>query len=465
MPRKKPHVPHIVAPSQVTVEPVERVAGSIRVPGDKSISHRYAMLSSLTAGQVVDLWNYAPGADCHSTLRCLNQLSVAVQVVPKWVAYCHGEVDLAAQENDDLGYVRIRGRGRDGFREPQTALDCGNSGSTMRMLTGLLAAHPFQSTLKGDLSLSRRPMRRVTIPLIEMGAIVMAKGGFPPITIIGKDLRPIEYTMEVASAQVKSAVLLAGMQTEGKTTVIEPAETRDHTERAFRTFGITYEKDGRRITVDGRQTPQVERQRLDVPGDISSAAFWAVAAVALPGSEVEIVDVGLNPTRTGWIDTLRLAGAEIETTETHLANGSEPVGRMLIKAGAPQPLTIGPEQVAGVIDELPVLGALATFPGYGIHVTGAHELRTKESDRITAFVTGLKAMGANAKELPDGFHIEGGERLRGGCHVDAAHDHRLAMAFAVAALGAREPVVIDGADAVAVSYPKFFETLAQLCQQ
>jgi 3-phosphoshikimate 1-carboxyvinyltransferase len=464
MPRRKLHLPHMEAPKQVTIHPTARLAGSIRVPGDKSISHRYAMLSALTERQVVDLWNYAPGADCHSTLKCLNQLAVPVQVVPKWVAYSHGEVELSAQETEALAYVRIRGRGAEGLREPQTALDCGNSGSTMRMMTGLLAAHSFQSTLTGDLSLSRRPMRRVTIPLIEMGAIVMAKGGFPPITIIGKDLRGIEYTMEVASAQVKSAVLLAGMQTKGVTTVIEPTATRDHTERAFKTFGIKFQQDGRRISVEGPQRPAVERQRLEVPGDISSAAFWACAAAALPGSEVEIVDVGLNPTRTGWVDALKATGADIELTVTHEANGSEPVGRMLIRPGTPRRLEITPEQVAGVIDELPVLGALATFPGYGIHVTGAHELRTKESDRISAFVTGLAAMGANVKELPDGFTIEGGDALKGGCSVDAAHDHRLAMAFAVAALGAKEPVTIEGADAVAVSYPKFFETLDQLCQ-
>jgi 3-phosphoshikimate 1-carboxyvinyltransferase len=452
------------APKQVTIHPTARLAGSIRVPGDKSISHRYAMLSALTERQVVDLWNYAPGQDCHSTLKCLNQLSVPVQVVPKWVAYSHGEVELSAQETEALAYVRIRGRGAEGLREPQTALDCGNSGSTMRMMTGVLAAHPFQSTLTGDLSLSRRPMRRVTIPLIEMGAIVMAKGGFPPITIIGKDLRGIEYTMEVASAQVKSAVLLAGMQTKGVTTVVEPTATRDHTERAFKTFGIKFQQDGRRISVEGPQRPTVERQRLEVPGDISSAAFWACAAAALPGSEVEIVDVGLNPTRTGWVDALKLAGADIEMTVTHEANGSEPVGRMLIRPGTPRPLEVTPEMVAGVIDELPVLGALATFSGYGITVTGAHELRTKESDRISAFVAGLSAMGANVKELPDGFTIEGDRELKGGCTVDAAHDHRLAMAFAVAALGAKEPVTILGADAVAVSYPKFFETLDQLCQ-
>jgi 3-phosphoshikimate 1-carboxyvinyltransferase len=461
MPRKKSQPAELV-PTEVTVEPTARLEGSIRVPGDKSISHRYAMLAALTDRQIVDLWNYAPGADCHSTLRCLNQMAVAVQPVPKWVAYCHGEVDLPQEQNEELGYVRLRGRGAEGLREPQMALDCGNSGSTMRMLTGILAAHTFQATLTGDRSLSRRPMRRVTIPLIEMGAIVMAKGGFPPITIIGKDLRPIEYTMEVASAQVKSAILFAGMQTTGRTTVIEPVSTRDHTERAFRTFGIACEQDGTRISIVGPQRPRVEHQRLEVPGDISSAAFWACAAAALPGSEVEIVDVGLNPTRTGWVEALKRAGAEIEETQTHLANGSEPVGRMRIRAGAPQTLTIGPDQVAGVIDELPVLGALATFPGFGIHVTGAHELRTKESDRISAFVAGLKAMGADADELPDGFHIEGKGQLQGGCRVDAAHDHRLAMAFAVAALGAREPVVIGGADVVAVSYPNFFETLAQL---
>jgi 3-phosphoshikimate 1-carboxyvinyltransferase len=258
-------------------------------------------------------------------------------------------------------------------------------------------------------------------------------------------------------------VLLAGLQAEGRTTVSEPAPTRDHTERAFRTFNIAFEQNGHDISLQGGQEP-FPPERLDVPGDISSAAFWGCAAAALPGSTVDMTGVGLNPSRIGWIQVLQRAGVDLTTTEAEQANGSEPVGRILVRPGKPGPLMVKPEDVPGVIDELPVLAALATHPGFSIHVTGAIELRGKESDRITALVSGLKAMGAVARELPDGFHIDGKDPLKGGVTVDACHDHRLAMAFAIAALGAREPVTINGADAVAVSYPAFFDELRRISQ-
>jgi 3-phosphoshikimate 1-carboxyvinyltransferase len=480
MPKKK--APPEAAPSIVTVDPARRVEGSLTLPGDKSISHRYAMLTALSRGRKVHIWNYAPGADCQSTLDVLRLLGVFSERVPTWVAdhakdaprtastdptpHINGTAALAeapAITAANTAYINIVGRGPRALLEPSTWLDCGNSGSTMRMMAGVLAAHGFESLLTGDASLSRRPMRRVAVPLTQMGALVLARQGLPPLDIFGSSLRGINYSPEVPSAQVKSAVLLAGLQAQGRTTVTEPAPTRDHTERAFRTFNITFAQEGKTIAIEGGQEP-FPPERLDVPGDISSAAFWGCAAAALPGSTIELTGVGLNPSRTGWLTVLRRAGVDLTITETHLANGSEPVGTILVRRGVPKPLTVTPEEVPGVIDELPVLAALATFPGFEIHVTGAIELRGKESDRITALVTGLKAMGAQARELPDGFVVKGTEPIHGAATVDACHDHRLAMAFAIAALGARAPVTIKGAEAVAISYPAFFDVLRRISQ-
>ncbi len=465
------------APSLVTVEPAARVEGTLTLPGDKSISHRYAMLTALSRGRKVHIWNYAPGADCQSTLDILRLLGVFNERVPTWVAHHTAGMTAAGASSNgqsapeeyptvDAGntaYINMLGRGPRALLEPPTWLDCGNSGSTMRMMAGVLAAHGFESLLTGDASLSRRPMRRVAVPLTQMGALVLARQGMPPLDIFGSSLRGINFSPEVPSAQVKSAVLLAGLQATGRTTVSEPAPTRDHTERAFRTFNIAFHQEGQSISIDGGQEP-FPPERLDIPGDISSAAFWGCAAAALPGSAVELTGVGLNPSRTGWLSVLRRAGDDLTVTETHLANGSEPVGTILVRRGAPKTLTVAPEEVPGVIDELPVLAALATFPGFEIHVTGAIELRGKESDRITALVTGLKAMGAQARELPDGFDVRGTAPIKGGTTVDACHDHRLAMAFAIAALGAREPVSIKGADVVAISYPAFFDALRSISQ-
>jgi len=463
MPKKKaqPDAP----PTSVTVNPAKRVEGSVTLPGDKSISHRYAMLTALSRGRKVHIWNYAPGADCQSTLDVLRMLGIFNERVPTWVAH-HADAPAGNGASDaahtvdasNTAYINIVGRGPRALLEPTTWLDCGNSGSTMRMMAGVLAAHGFESLLTGDASLSRRPMRRVAVPLTQMGALVLARQGLPPLDIFGTTLRGINYSPEVPSAQVKSAVLLAGLQAQGRTTVVEPAPTRDHTERAFRTFNITFQQEGQSISIEGGQEP-FPPERLDVPGDISSAAFWGCAAAALPDSTVEMTGVGLNPSRTGWLTVLKRAGVDLTVTETQLANGSEPVGTIVVRRGAPKALTVTPEEVPGVIDELPVLAALATHQGFAIHVTGAAELRGKESDRITALVSGLKAMGATARELPDGFHVEGSAQLKGGATVDACHDHRLAMAFAIAALGAREPVEIKGADVVAISYPAFFDVL------
>ena len=328
----------------------------------------------------------------------------------------------------------------------------------MRMLAGVVAAHPFVTTLAGDASLSRRPMRRIMEPLARMGArIEAATGERPPLTIHGASLRGIDYEPPVPSAQVKSAALLAGLQAEGHTRITETTPTRDHTERALTAFGVDVARHGSTISIHGEQSYGGMTAR--VPGDISSAAFLMVAAAALPGSDVTIERVGLNPSRTGIIDVLERLGASVESEQTDVWQG-EPVGRIRVRAQGIGRLDLGADAVPGVIDELPVLAALATAGGE-LRVTGASELRVKESDRISALVSGLRAMGADADELPDGFHIRGATPLRGG-HVHAHDDHRLAMAFAIAGLAARGPVTIDGAHAAAVSYPSFFSDLERL---
>jgi 3-phosphoshikimate 1-carboxyvinyltransferase len=419
------------------------VTGVVRVPGDKSISHRYALLAALADGPTT-LSNYAPGADCASTLACLAALGITIDRGP-------------AASNDSLRLV-IAGRGVRGLRAPTDSLDCGNSGSTMRMLAGVVAAHPFVSTLVGDRSLSRRPMRRIIGPLSRMGAhLEAAAGDRPPLTIHGSDLTAIDFVPDVPSAQVKSAVLLAGLQAEGRTRVSESSPTRDHTERALEAFGVTLARDNGRIALDGGQ--RLSPLDARVPGDLSSAAFPAVAAAGLPGSEVTIEGVGLNPTRTALVDVLRSFGARVEAVQTDTWQG-EPVGRLSVRAGGLGTVELGAAAVPSLIDELPVLAILATAGGE-LRVTGASELRVKESDRIRSLVTGLRTLGADADELADGFHVRARGRLTGGV-VDAAGDHRLAMAFAVAGLWASAPVVIEGADAVAVSYPSFFADLDRL---
>jgi 3-phosphoshikimate 1-carboxyvinyltransferase len=412
------------------------------VPGDKSISHRYALLSAIARGRST-IRNYSTGADCASTLACLRSLGVDIET--------RGAGDGVGQT------VGIVGRGLRGLHVPRADLDAGNSGTTLRLLSGIVAAHPFTTTISGDASLRGRPMRRVIEPLTSMGAQIESVEGRAPLTIRGSHLHPIDYAVPVPSAQVKSAVLLAGLQTAGVTTVRETVPTRDHTELALRVFGGKVVRDGLAVSVQG-ETP-LSAADLTVPGDISSATFWAVTASALPGSVIEFLDLGLNPTRTALFDVLEQAGAHVERTLE--ADGqSEPRGRVRVRHGGLRALTLAPSIVPALIDELPALAAMATHGGE-IHVTGAGELRVKESDRITALVRGLRALGADAEEFPDGFHVRGSVRITGGT-ADAAGDHRLAMAFAVAALGGRGPSLITGAEAVSVSYPGFFETLASL---
>jgi 3-phosphoshikimate 1-carboxyvinyltransferase len=417
---------------------VSRAAGRLRVPGDKSISHRYALLAGIADG-VSRLHGYAPGADCAATLACLAALGV--------------RIERGAE-------LTIHGRGLGGLQPPAAPLDAANSGTSMRLLAGLLAAHDFRSVIGGDASLSRRPMRRVIEPLERMGARIAAVDGRPPLTIDGGRLRAIAHTPDVPSAQVKSAVLLAGLHTAGRTTVTEPAPTRDHTERAYEAFGVRVIRNGNSVSIDGGQRLRAIDAR--VPGDISSAVFWLALAAGTPGSDLLIEGVGLNPSRTGVLDIFRRAGANLEILPESTAGG-EPVGALRIRYGSPQSFEITPDEVPGLIDEIPGLAALAAMqPGISMTVRGAQELRVKESDRITMLARGFAALGIAVEEYPDGFTIRGGPPAGG--EADAAHDHRLAMAFAIAGSRARGEVHITGADAVAVSYPGFFDELDHIAR-
>ena len=436
------------AGTDITVEPARRLAGRLRVPGDKSISHRYALLSAL-AGGTSTIAGYSAGADCRSTLECLRALGVGIR-----------ETANADDSSTDANYsstVVVDGLGLGGFVRPANALDAGNSGTTMRLLAGILAGHPFEARITGDASLRRRPMRRVIDPLERMGGCVAADDGRPPLRIRGGSLQGITYTPPVASAQVKSAVLLAGLHAEGTTRVCERSPTRDHTERALEAFGVPVNRDDDAVAVVGG--PALRPLALSVPGDPSAAAFWAVTAAALPDSDVSIEAVGLNATRTAFLDILRRAGAEVETRVTDISGG-EPVGCIRVRSGTLRNVEIGGEEVPALIDELPVIGALAAH-GPAVEVSGAAELRHKESDRISAFATGLRAIGVRVEERPDGFRAARDAPPPGGT-ADAAGDHRLAMAFAVAALAGSGPSRIEGAGVVDISYPGFFAALDSL---
>ncbi|MEI6668273.1 MAG: 3-phosphoshikimate 1-carboxyvinyltransferase [Acidobacteriota bacterium] len=428
----------------ITIQPARRIEGVIRVPGDKSISHRALLLAALAEGRS-EIVNLAPGDDCRATLDCLKRLGVMATSVPE-------------SDRGQPGTWRIDGAGLSGLRPAPDGLDAQNSGTTSRMLMGVLAPSTFRTRIDGDASLQRRPMRRVVEPLALMGARIETSDGRLPAIVTGSTLQGIDYLMPVPSAQVKSAILLAGLHAAGRTTVRESVATRDHTERMLSAFGVRVEVDQGVVSVAGGQ--RLFAVHLTVPGDPSSAAFWAVAAAALPGSSIDIRDVGLNPTRIGFLDVLRRFGAEVSITASADIE-AESRGSMRVAHHGFGEVVVTPSEVPGLIDELPALAALATFGGR-LSVTGAAELRVKESDRISALAAGLRAMGADIEEAPDGFRIDGATRLRGGL-VDAAGDHRLAMTFAVAALGATGPTTISGAEAVSVSYPGFFELLARMC--
>lgn len=424
------------------VRPARGLTGTVRMPGDKSISHRYAMLGAIAEGSS-EIRFFSPAADCASTLGCLELLGVPV------------ERAVEGQTQDFV--VRIQGVGRAGLRPPPADLDAGNSGSTMRMLSGILAAQPFRSRFVGDASLSRRPMQRIIEPLSRMGArIGSAEGGRPPLEIEGAPLNAIRYELPVASAQVKSAVLLAGLYTEGVTEVVEPAPTRDHTEIALEHLGAEIERRGRSVSVRGPAS--LRAARLYVPGDFSSAAFFIAAALALPESNLVIQNVGLNPTRAVLLDVLVPMGAQIKVLNLDLVNG-ELIGDLHVESSALEGGELPAEFVPGLIDELPMLAVLGTRMSAGISFRGAAELRVKESDRLRAVAGNLRRMGAEVEEHPDGLRVPGGQKLRG-AEVESYGDHRIAMAFAVAGLFAEGASGIKDAESVSVSFPGFFELLA-----
>jgi 3-phosphoshikimate 1-carboxyvinyltransferase len=422
---------------QKRIRRASSISGAITLPGDKSISHRYGMIAAIAEGST-RIQNYSTGADCHSTLGCVRALGIEV-------------------EGDGTEFV-IHGKGLGGLRAAAQDLDARNSGSTIRMLSGILAGQLFRSRIGGDESLSRRPMQRVMKPLAEMGAQIRAREDkFPPLEIEGRKLRPIEYRLPVASAQVKTCVLFAGLFAEGETSVIEPVRSRDHTEIALREFGAELTVERQKITIAGR--PRLRGRELVVPSDLSSAAFFLVAALLVPGSRLTIRGVGLNPTRSALLDFLTGMGAKIAIPELGSQNG-ELAGDIQVEYSQLRGGVIDGALTAALIDEIPVLAVLGAATEQGLTVKDAGELRIKETDRIRTVTENLRRLGVAAEETADGMVIPGRQKFRAAA-FDSFGDHRVAMAFAVAALGAEGESVIKGAEAASVSFPEFWETLSR----
>ncbi len=432
----------------VKINPAKCIRGKLKLPGDKSISHRAAIFSAMAEGET-EIENFSTASDCVSTLNCLKNIGVEIR-----------------HENTN---VFIKGLGKTGFQKPAKDLDCGNSGTTARLLAGVLAGQNFDSVLTGDESLTKRPMRRIIEPLELMGANIESENGCAPLRIFGKNpLNAVNYELPVASAQVKSCILLAGLNADGKTSVLEKTPTRDHTERMFEWLGVRVEKfqteNGLEISISG--DAKLEAKNLRIPSDISSAAFFLVAAACLPNSELTLENIGLNSTRAAIIEVLQNFGAEIE-----IINGkeicNEPVGDLRVRGR--ENLTpkissniLSGEIIANLIDEIPILAVFGTQIESGLEIRDAGELRVKESDRISAVVENLKKMGAKVEEFPDGFRIE--KSVLKGAQVESFGDHRIAMAFAVAALFAAGETEISGAEAAEVSFPEFFQTLSKIVE-
>jgi 3-phosphoshikimate 1-carboxyvinyltransferase len=419
--------------TDVLVRPAQNILGSIRLPGDKSISHRYAMLGASAEG-TTRLRNFSTGADCASTLACMRS--------------------LGAHITGSNGEIVIEGRAGN-LKASTTPLDCGNSGSTMRMLSGILAGQPFATELVGDDSLSRRPMRRIIEPLTKMGARITAQDGHAPLRVQGGKLQAIDYKPPVASAQVKSSVLFAGLFAKGDTSVEESVRTRDHGELALRAFGAQLNRSKDRVSIAGGQ--RLKAIEAVVPGDISSAAFFLCAAALFPESNLVIDSLLLNPTRAVLLDLLAALGARVRVIQVEEKHG-ELVGTVTLESGVLKGLKLSGAQSAALIDEIPVLAAIAPYTHDGIEVRDARELRVKESDRIAAVARNLRAMGAKVTEHEDGLSVPGGQQLHG-AEIDSEHDHRIAMAFAIAALRAKGETLIHGADAAKISFPEFFQML------
>jgi 3-phosphoshikimate 1-carboxyvinyltransferase len=424
-----------------TIHPARNLIGSLRLPGDKSVSHRYALLGGLAEG-VSKFHNFSTGADCSSSLACMQQ--------------------LGAKVTRSADTVEVTGCGGV-LTAPGRVLDCGNSGSTMRMLAGLLAPQTGDFTLEGDASLNRRPMERVRKPLLEMGASIQLSDGHAPVEIHGAKLRGIEYRTPVPSAQVKTALLFAGLQAEGVTTVSEAVRTRDHGELALRAFGADIRRTTDSVSIAGGQ--KLHGIEATVPGDMSSAAFFLCAAALFPESSLLLDRLGLNPTRATLLDVLTSLGAKISVLNLE-ENQGELIGSVQLTA---PPEGLGSTEISGalaaqLIDELPVLAAIAPYTRGGIRIRDARELRVKESDRIALVTGNLRAMGAEVQEFEDGLDVPGGQRLHGGV-IDSGGDHRIAMAFAIAALRAEGDTQVRGADAAAISFPEFFQLLEQITER
>lgn len=427
--------------AHLKVRKLQSFPAEISVPGDKSISHRAAMFAGMADGTTV-IDGFLPSEDCLCSVKAMAAMGAQVQPL---------------EERPGVGLVKlaITGRGPK-LQAPAAPIDCGNSGTTIRLLAGILAGQDFTAEMFGDASLSKRPMKRVADPLRLMGATVKGQGEkiCAPLKVTGGSLQAITYRLPMASAQVKSAVLLAGLFAPGKTTVIEPVATRNHTERIMSHFGLRWEREGEAVSVYGGQVPQA--RDLVVPGDISSAAFWMVVAAASPGRQLTLRNVGLNPTRTGVIDVLRRMGARIQVAE--LDSHGEPRGDVRVEGASLQGTVIGGAEIPNVIDELPILAVAGALARGVTRIQDAHELRVKETDRIAAVADNLRRMGVTVTEFDDGMEIAGGATLHGAT-ISTWHDHRIAMAFAVAGLFAEGETLIEGPECIATSYPSFVQDL------
>ena len=421
------------------LSPAHSIIGRLQLPGDKSISHRAALIAALASGRS-EISNFSTARDCASTVACLRELGV-------WIE----------QNGDKLVFA-----GNQELLAPNKPLDCGNSGSTLRILTGVLAGYDFSAELVGDESLSSRPMRRIIEPLELMGAKIEATDGKAPLKIRGSDkLSPITYKLPIASAQVKSAILFAALKAKGRTTVIESSQSRDHTERLFNGFGVPVTTNADlSVTLDG--PARLTGGAITIPGDVSSAAYFVAAAMLLPGSNLTIEGVGLNPTRAAYLSVLTSWGADISTTDLQ-TDRNEPYGTINVRGGISSVAneaarTLTRSMIPSLIDELPLLAVIGSQISGGIRIRDAAELRLKESDRLAATAQNLRAMGAEVEEFEDGLYVFGPARLRG-ARIDSHGDHRIAMAFSIAALIAEGETEIEGSECVAISFPEFFELL------
>lgn len=443
-----------------TYKGIRSLKGQIAVPGDKSISHRAVMLGAIAEG-VTEIDGFLMAADCLSTIDCFRKMGVNIEIsredktgigkdVPK-------KADNPVSDPENVK-VKVFGRGLHGLKKPDGPLYVGNSGTTIRLVSGILAGQDFETEITGDESIRRRPMARVTAPLRLMGARIDGVGGgnTAPLKIKGGGLEAINYRLPIASAQVKSCLLLAGLYADGRTVIEEPERSRDHTEIMLKAFGANISRENN--TAGLEPVPRLKARKITVPGDISSAAFFIAGACILPDSDVIIKDVGVNPTRTGIIEALRLMGADIQILNEHITNG-EAVADIRARTSRLKGITVRGSIIPRIIDEIPVLAVAAAFAEGTTVIRDAGELKVKESDRIAVMVDGLSRLGARIKETRDGMVVEGPNKLKGG-RVGSCGDHRIAMAMAIAAIGTQGETVIENVDCVGISYPEFFDTLA-----